>query len=110
MCYTASKILLSSVPKIQIGNAIFLKFDLFLFSHIKRQRPLQNWGSLPGIKQLGHEINHSSPPSAKIKYESLLPLYACMECTKKTVPLDFGSLNIRNTGKDHLLAFIVITT
>jgi len=44
----------------------------------------------------------------------LLPLYVCMECIGKTVPFDFGSLNMSvqtdNTGNDHMLACILITT
>jgi len=45
----------------------------------------------------------------------LLPLYACMECTRKTVPFDFGSLNMSaqtdNTEyRQGSFACILITT
>jgi hypothetical protein len=100
MCYITSEILPSSVPKTQISNAIFLKFDLFSSSHSTVQR-------------LGHEINHHHRLAQRLKMDGaipLLPLYDCMECTGKTVPFDFPSLNIQNTGKDHMLACIHITT
>ena len=44
-------------------------------------------GSLPRVKQLGHEVNHSPPSSVSIKSEwSCTPIHTLMVWTEKTSP------------------------
>jgi len=71
-------------------------------------------GSLPALKQLGHEINHSPPSSAQVKndwsYTSTPPVCLCgmdrENCTCLTTVLGVDlSYTLSNGDKDEYISY-----